>query len=276
MDAGQEAAAPVAQRRRRVGFFAMCLAYCAIILDGSVLNVAIPTIRHDLGSPMAGAQWVLNGYTLPLAALLLTAGALGDRVGMRRMLLGGIALFTAASAACAAAPDIGALIAARAVQGVGAAALLPATLAMIPHLFASRADQARAAVTWVAAGTISVAAGPLVGGLLIEAFGWRSIFLINLPVGVVERGAGLGGHPGDTAAARAGGPGRAGHRRGCARPADRGPDPGRLGRLGRARHAGHPGRRDRGRAGVLAGRAVRAGTRCCRCRSSPAGCAPSR
>src|SRR5580693_3151798 len=102
---------------RGVGFFAVCLAYCAIILDGSVLNVAIPTIRDRLGGSMAEAQWVLNGYTLPLAALLLTAGALGDRIGLRRMLLGGIALFTAASAACAAAPGAGVLIAARAVQG---------------------------------------------------------------------------------------------------------------------------------------------------------------
>src|ERR1700742_4333571 len=88
-----------------VGFFAVCLAYCAIILDGSVLNVAVPTIRDHLGSSMAGAQWVLDAYTLPLAALLLTAGAVGDRIGLRRTLLSGIAVFTLASAACASAPD---------------------------------------------------------------------------------------------------------------------------------------------------------------------------
>jgi DHA2 family methylenomycin A resistance protein-like MFS transporter len=150
--------------RRGAGFFAVCLAYCAIILDGSVLNVAIPTIRDDLGSSMAGAQWVLNGYTLPLAALLLTAGAVGDRLGLRRMLLGGIVVFTAASAACAGAPDAAALVAGRAVQGAGATALLPATLALIPHLFTRRAERDRATVAWVAAGAISVAAGPLVGG----------------------------------------------------------------------------------------------------------------
>ncbi|MBV9795933.1 MAG: MFS transporter [Actinobacteria bacterium] len=172
--------------RPRLGFFAICLAYCAIILDASVLNVAVPAIRSGLGSSMAGAQWVLDAYTLPLAALLLTAGALGDRLGLRRMLLGGIALFTLASAACAAAPDPGALIAARAVQGIGAAALLPATLAMIPHLFPAAAGQARAAVTWVAAGAVAVALGPLTGGALIGAFGWRSIFLINLPIGVIS------------------------------------------------------------------------------------------
>jgi DHA2 family methylenomycin A resistance protein-like MFS transporter len=175
-----------APARRSLGFFAVCLAYCAIILDGSVLNVAVPAIRSSLGGSLAGAQWVLNGYTLPLAALLLTAGAMGDRLGLRRMLLSGIALFTVASAACAAAPDTGWLIAARAVQGVGAAALLPATLALIPHLFPEQADRDRATLAWVAAGAASVAAGPLVGGLLIDAFGWRSIFLINLPVGAVS------------------------------------------------------------------------------------------
>jgi MFS transporter, DHA2 family, methylenomycin A resistance protein len=169
-----------------VGFFAVCLAYCAIIVDGSVLNVAVPTIRDHLGSSMAGAQWVLDAYTLPLAALLLTAGTMGDRVGLRRMLLSGITVFTLASAACASAPDVTLLIAARAAQGVGAAALLPATLALVPYLFSRKADRDRATVAWVAAGSIAVAAGPLIGGLLIDTLGWRSIFLINLPVGLVS------------------------------------------------------------------------------------------
>jgi DHA2 family methylenomycin A resistance protein-like MFS transporter len=171
---------------QRVGFFAVCLAYCMIILDGSVLNVAVPAIRHDMHTSMASVQWVLDAYTLPLAGLLLTAGVLGDRFGLRRMLLAGTVVFTAASAACACAPDTRALIAARAVQGVGAAALLPATLALIPHMFDSAAARARAAVVWVAAGSLSVAAGPLVGGFLIDAFGWRSIFVINLPLGVLS------------------------------------------------------------------------------------------
>ncbi len=163
------AAEPVAgpSRRGRLAFFAVCLAYCAIILDGSVLNLAIPVIRDGLGGSMASAQWVLAGYTLPLAALLLTAGTLGDRLGLRRMLLAGTVVFTLASAGCAGAPDAALLVAARVVQGVGAAALLPATLALIPHLFASPAARARATVVWVAAGAISVAAGPLAGGLLI-------------------------------------------------------------------------------------------------------------
>ena len=172
-------------RRPAVGFAAVCLGYFAIILDGSVLNVAVPAIRAELHCSLASAQWVLNAYTLTLAGLLLTAGALGDRIGLRRMFLFGAVTFTAASVACAAAPSITALIAARVVQGLGAAALLPATLALIPYLFVDRAGRAQAAVVWVGIGAGAVALGPLLGGLLIDAFGWRSVFLINLPVGIV-------------------------------------------------------------------------------------------
>jgi MFS transporter, DHA2 family, methylenomycin A resistance protein len=186
VSAGPDLEAAGGLRRPSIGFAAICLGYFAIILDGSVLNVAVPAIRADLHGSLAGAQWVLNAYTLTLAGLLLTAGALGDRIGLRRMFLVGASLFTAASAACAAAPSILALIAARVVQGVGGAALLPATLALIPYLFRDRAGQTRAAVVWVGIGAGAVALGPLVGGLLIDAFGWRSVFLINLPIGVVS------------------------------------------------------------------------------------------
>jgi DHA2 family methylenomycin A resistance protein-like MFS transporter len=120
-----------------------------------------------------------------LASLLLTAGALGDRVGHRRLLLTGLALFTVSSAACAAANSTTMLVASRVVQGLGAAGLLPATLALVPHLFSAGPRRERATVVWVAIGAAAVAVGPFVGGLLITAFGWRSIFLINLPVGVV-------------------------------------------------------------------------------------------
>lgn len=186
MSAGLDLEAVGVLRRPSIGFAAICLGYFAIILDGSVLNVAVPAIRADFHGSLAGAQWVLNAYTLTLAGLLLTAGALGDRIGLRRMFLVGAGVFTAASAACAAAPSMVALIAARVVQGVGAAALLPATLALIPYLFRDRAGQTRAAVVWVGIGAGAVALGPLVGGLLIDAFGWRSVFLINLPIGVVS------------------------------------------------------------------------------------------
>ena len=175
---------PREQPRRELGFAGVCLGYFAIILDGSVLNVAVPVIRRDFGGTMSDAQWVLNGYTLVLAALLLTAGALGDRVGHRRMLLAGLALFTASSVACAVAGSTTALVASRVVQGLGAAALLPATLALVPHLFPAGPRRERATVAWVAIGAAAVAVGPFLGGLLITAFGWRSIFLLNLPVGV--------------------------------------------------------------------------------------------
>jgi DHA2 family methylenomycin A resistance protein-like MFS transporter len=172
-------------RRPATGFVAICLGYFAIILDGSVLNVAIPAIRADLNGSLAGAQWVLNAYTLTLACLLLTFGALGDRIGLRRIFLAGVSLFTVASIACATAPSIIALTVERVAQGIGAAALLPATLALIRYLFPDRRGQARAAVVWVGIGAGAVALGPLVGGFLIDALSWRSIFLINVPVGVV-------------------------------------------------------------------------------------------
>lgn len=180
--------APAADRtqagRSRIGFAGICLGYFAIILDGSVLNVAVPALRSDLGSTMPGAQWVLNAYTLVLAGLLLTAGALGDRLGHRRLLLAGLGVFTASSAACGAADSTAVLVAARAVQGLGAAGLLPATLALVPHLFPAGPRRERATVVWVAIGAGAMAVGPFVGGVLIDALGWRSIFLLNLPIGI--------------------------------------------------------------------------------------------
>ena len=132
------------------------------------------------------AQWVLNAYTLTLACLLLTFGALGDRIGLRRIYIVGACVFTLAFAACATAPSIIVLIVERVAQGVGAAALLPATLALIRYLFPDRRGQTRAAVVWVGIGAGAVALGPLVGGVLIDALSWRAIFLINVPVGVVS------------------------------------------------------------------------------------------
>ncbi|WP_326565215.1 MFS transporter [Amycolatopsis rhabdoformis] len=170
---------------RQVGFAGICLGYFAIILDGSVLNIAVPALRRDLHTSLASVQWVINAYTLCLAALLLTAGALGDRWGLRRCFLWGTAIFTVASLACSLAPSVPVLILARVVQGVGAAALLPATLALIRTLFTDAGERGRATAIWVSTGAIATAVGPMVGGLLIDAFGWRAIFLINLPIGVV-------------------------------------------------------------------------------------------
>jgi MFS transporter, DHA2 family, methylenomycin A resistance protein len=162
---------------------AATLGFGVIQLDVSVVNVAVKPIGAALGGGVTGLQWVVDAYTLTFAALILTAGALGDRRGARRVQLGGFTVFTLASIACGLAPGIGALIAARAVQGTGAAALGACSLALLNHTFPGAAERARAVGLWTAGGAAALAAGPLVGGLLIAAVGWRSIFFINVPLG---------------------------------------------------------------------------------------------
>jgi EmrB/QacA subfamily drug resistance transporter len=152
-------------------------------LDLFVVNIAFPDIQRDFsGSSLAGLSWVLNGYTIVFAALLVPMGRAGDRIGRRRLFVGGLLLFVAASAACAAAPSAEALVGARVVQAVGAAALMPTSLAL---LLAEIPLERRAAAIgiWAATGGIAAAAGPPIGGVLVEA-SWRWVFLINLPVGL--------------------------------------------------------------------------------------------
>lgn len=157
--------------------------FALVQLDVTVVNVALPPMGAALGAPVSALQWVVDAYTLAFAALLLSAGHLGDRFGARRIYIGGFALFAAASAACGAAPDLAVLAGARAVQGLAAAAMLPCSLALLNHATAHDARlRAKAVGWWTAAGSITIAAGPIVGGLLLGAFGWRSIFLVNLPV----------------------------------------------------------------------------------------------
>jgi MFS transporter, DHA2 family, methylenomycin A resistance protein len=152
-------------------------------LDVTIVNIALPKIGADLHANVAGLQWVVDAYTLAFAVLMLSAGALGDRFGTRRMYAAGIVLFALASLACGLALDATMLIAARAVQGIGAAAMLPNSLALLNQSYGHDPKlRARAVGLWTAAGAISIAAGPVVGGLLIAAFGWRSIFLVNLPI----------------------------------------------------------------------------------------------
>ena len=160
-----------------VGFF-------VITLDATIVNVALPTIRDELGGGMTGLQWVVDGYTLMFAALLLSAGALSDRIGARRAFGTGVAVFVAASAACGLAPGLGILVAARFVQGAGAAVVMPTTLALIREAYDDQARRARAVAVWASGGAAAAAAGPLAGGVLSE-LSWRLIFFINVPVGVV-------------------------------------------------------------------------------------------
>lgn len=151
-------------------------------LDGTVVNVALPDIGEDFGASTSSLQWILNGYLLTLASLILLGGSLGDRYGRRRVFSIGVGLFTAASALCAAAPNAELLIVARLLQGIGGALLTPGSLALIEASFRP-ADRARAIGAWSGLGGVAAAIGPLVGGYLIGAISWRAIFLINIPLG---------------------------------------------------------------------------------------------
>ena len=153
-------------------------------IDATVVNVALPRLGEDLGAGFSGLQWTVNAYTLTLAALILLGGALGDRYGRRRVFVVGVAWFAVASTLCALAPTIGWLIAARSLQGVGGALLMPGSLAMISASFVP-GDRARAIGAWSGFGGVASAIGPFVGGYLVAGPGWRWIFLINLPLAVV-------------------------------------------------------------------------------------------
>lgn len=150
-------------------------------LDGSVVNVALPAIRHDLGASVPQLQWLLNGYLLPLSALVLVGGAAGDRFGRRRIFAIGIALFTIGSVCCTFAPSFGVLLGARVGQGIGAALLIPNSLALLGAGFEGEA-RGQAIGTWAAAASITGAIGPVLGGWLVDTVGWRSIFLLNIPL----------------------------------------------------------------------------------------------
>lgn len=164
---------------------ATSLGFAVVQLDVSVVNVAIKPIGAALGGGVSSLQWVVSAYTLAFAALILTAGALGDRVGAKRVFITGFLVFTAASAACGLAPNMGALIASRVIQGVGAAVLGGSSLALLNHTYPEPAERARAVGLWAAGASAALAGGPLIGGLLTSTLGWRSIFFINAPIGLL-------------------------------------------------------------------------------------------
>jgi EmrB/QacA subfamily drug resistance transporter len=159
------------------------LASSLAFIDGSVVNVGLPAIGDNLHAGAAELQWVINAYLLPLSALLLFGGAAGDRFGRRNILLVGVSLFGVGSALCAAAVSLYWLLAARVLQGIGAALLLPSSLAILGSAFSGKA-RGRAVGTWSAASAMAAAGGPLLGGWLIDTFGWREIFLINIPLAI--------------------------------------------------------------------------------------------
>lgn len=170
-----------AQPQRQV-LAATCLSYVIVILDTSIVNVALEPISTALGAGISGLQWVVNAYTLTFASLLLSGGALSDRFGAKNVYLGGLLLFGLASLACGLAPNMALLIGGRVLQGVGAALLVPSSLALINHGFPQAEGRAKAIALWAGCGGVAMAAGPLLGGLMIQSFGWRSLFLLNLPV----------------------------------------------------------------------------------------------
>jgi EmrB/QacA subfamily drug resistance transporter len=162
---------------------ALCLGVFMTQLDTTAVNLALPSIRQELGGDVHGLQWVVDAYNLVFATLLLTGGLLGDRYGRKRVFLAGLAVFTAGSLLCAVAPTQPVLVVGRAVQGMGAAAELPATLAILTATFADAVQRARAVASWASMAGLALAVGPTVGALMIDRLDWESIFLLNVPLG---------------------------------------------------------------------------------------------
>jgi EmrB/QacA subfamily drug resistance transporter len=167
---------------RRWILAATILGSSMVFIDGSVVSIAAPALQRSLGATTAEVQWVMNAYLLLLGGLMLTGGALGDRIGRRAALEAGTAVFTVASVGCALAPDVGWLIAARVLQGVGGALLVPGSLAILREQIPEH-ERGRAFGTWAGAAALTTAAGPILGGWLVDAVSWRAIFLLNVPLG---------------------------------------------------------------------------------------------
>ncbi len=168
----------------------LCLSVFVIVIDGTIVNVALPTMVRELGATTSQLQWIVDAYTLVFAGLLLAAGSLGDRFGRRPALALGLAWFAVTSALAAYAQTPDQLIAARAAMGVGAALIFPATLAILSNVFQVPAERAKAIGIWAAVSGLSVAVGPVTGGYLLEHFWWGSVFLVNVPIVIVALVAG--------------------------------------------------------------------------------------
>ncbi|MFD3775545.1 MFS transporter [Streptomyces sp. NPDC058612] len=171
-------------RQRTLVLAICCMSLLIVSLDNTVLNVALPSMRRDLDASVAGLQWSIDSYTLVLASLLMLAGSTADRIGRRKVFVAGLVLFTLGSLLCSLAPSLDWLIVFRMVQAVGGAMLNPVAMSIITNTFTEPAARARAIGVWGAVAGVSMAAGPLIGGVMVDSVGWRSIFWLNLPIGV--------------------------------------------------------------------------------------------
>src|SRR3954465_12609841 len=177
--------------KRWVALGVLCVSLLVIVIDNTIVNVALPTLARELDADLGELQWVVDAYTLVFAGLLLLAGALGDRYGRRATLLAGLGVFGTASAAAAYAGGVDALIATRAVMGAGAAFVRPATLSLLVSVFPDPRERATAVGIWAATAGLGVALGPVVGGFLLDRFWWGSIFIVNVPLCVLAIVVGL-------------------------------------------------------------------------------------
>ncbi|MET9421227.1 MFS transporter [Streptomyces sp. NPDC006540] len=176
---------PELSHRHRILVLAICCMSLLIVsLDNTILNVALPSLRREMDASVAGMQWVIDAYTLVLASLLMLAGSVADRVGRRKVFMIGLVFFTLGSLLCSLAQNLESLVAFRMVQAVGGSMLNPVAMSIITNTFTDPRERARAIGVWGGVVGISMAAGPLVGGLLVDGVGWRSIFWVNLPVGL--------------------------------------------------------------------------------------------
>ena len=165
--------------------FITCIGFFMVLLDASIVTVALPTIQSHLHATISDLQWVVDAYTLPFAALLMSAGTLGDRFGRKRIFVAGLLIFTIGSALCWLAPSLGWLIVGRVIQGAGGAALSPGSLAVLAAAFTDPRERTQAIGIASGVSGIGIAAGPLVGGMLIQAGGWQTIFFVNVPIGLI-------------------------------------------------------------------------------------------